>query len=57
MLVCNVLDVFGCLIDCADYVEMAAVLQAFADKHSAGEIDVTRAKDRWTTPSAADGVT
>lgn len=47
----NVLDVFGCLIECADYVEMAAVVQAFADKHNAGEIDVTRVKDRWTTPS------
>lgn len=48
----NVLDVFGCLIDCADYVEMAAVVQAFADKHNAGEIDVTRVKDRWTAPSS-----
>lgn len=50
--VSKVLDVFGCLIDCADYVEMAAVVQAFADQHNAGKIDIARVKDRWTTPSS-----
>lgn len=48
----RVLDVFGCLINCSDYVSMAAVVKAFATKHKSGELQLTRAKDRWTTPSS-----
>ena len=47
----KVLDVFGCLINCTDYVCMAAVVSAFAAKHKSGELQLTRVKDRWTSPS------
>ena len=50
--VSKVLDVFGCLIECADYDSMTAVIVAFADKHDAGELHMSRIKDRWTTPSS-----
>lgn len=49
--VSKVLDVFGCLINCTDYVSMAAVVKAFATKHNNGELQLTRVKDRWTYPS------
>ena len=49
--VSKVLDVFGCLINCTDYVSMAAVVKAFATKHKNGELQLTRVKDRWTDPS------
>lgn len=48
----KVLDVFGCIIVCADYVSMAAVVGTFAAKHTSGELQLTRVKDRWTTPSS-----
>ena len=51
--VSTVFDVFGCLIECGDYTQMAAVIQSFADKHTACEFDVSRVKDRWTTPSSS----
>lgn len=48
----KVLDVFGCLIDCADYNSMAAVVAAFSARHTAGELQLSRIKDRWSEPSA-----
>ena len=48
----KVLDVFGCIIDCADYVSMAAVVAAFAAQHQRGELQLSRIKDRWTAPSS-----
>lgn len=45
--VSKVLDVFGCLINCQDYYSMTAVIQAFADKHNSGELDMSRVKVRW----------
>merc|ERR1711935_576209 len=48
----KVLDVFGCIIDCADYIAMAAVARAIAAKHNNGELQLSRIKDRWTEPSS-----
>lgn len=48
----KVLDIFGCIIDCPDYVSMAAVVAAFAAKHQAGDLQLSRIKDRWTHPSS-----
>ena len=47
----QILDVFGCIIDCQDYVAMAAVVDAFADQHKSGTVSIARMKDRWNTPS------
>jgi hypothetical protein len=34
----QILDVFGCIIDCQDYAAMAAVVDAFADQHNLHEM-------------------
>jgi hypothetical protein len=47
----QILDVFGCIIDCHDYAAMAAVVDAFADQHKSGAVQIARMKDRWNTPS------
>ena len=47
----KVLDMFGCIIDCADYASMTALLAAFVDKHNAGELDLSALVDRWTAPA------
>lgn len=47
----KIFDVFGCIIECKNYKSMAAVVDAFATQHKQGEIQITRVKDRWTTPS------
>ena len=49
--VSKVFDVFGCIIVCVDYKATSEVIHAFADKHNAGELDMSRVKDRWTAPS------
>ena len=62
----KVLDVFGCIIECADYDDMAAVVHGFLTMHSGGGRDagdaraevgavvICRVKDRWLRP-LADG--
>jgi hypothetical protein len=47
----QILDVFGCIIDCQDYAAMAAVVDAFADQHKSGTVQIARMKDRWKNPS------
>lgn len=47
----KVLDVFGCIIDCADYTSMAALLAAFAYRHNAGDLDLVGMVNRWTAPA------
>jgi hypothetical protein len=47
----QILDVFGCIIECQDYAAMAAVVDAFADQHKSGTVSIARMKDRWNTPS------
>jgi hypothetical protein len=47
----QILDVFGCIIDCQDYAAMAAGVDTFADQHKAGVVQIARMKDRWNTPS------
>jgi hypothetical protein len=47
----QILDVFGCLIDCPDYIYMAAVVDAFADQHARGLLRIVRMKGRWSNPS------
>jgi hypothetical protein len=34
-----------------DYAAMAAVVDAFADQHKLGAVQIARMKDRWNTPS------
>lgn len=60
----KVLDVFGCIIECADYDAMAAVVHGFLTMHSGGGQDagdaraevgavvICRVKDRWLRPLA-----
>jgi hypothetical protein len=47
----QILDVFGCIIECQDYVAMAAVVDAFAQQHNCEAISIARIKDRWNAPS------
>jgi hypothetical protein len=47
----KVFDVFGCIIECQDYRQMAAIVDAFRDRYRRESIQITRVKDRWTTPS------
>lgn len=56
----KVLDIFGCMIVCADYISMAAVISAFAVRHksrgakrtSGHMLQLCRIKDRWAKPSS-----
>ena len=48
----QILDVFGCLVVCPTYPEMAAVLGALIAQHKSGDLRVCRIKDRWTHPSS-----
>ena len=43
----QILDVFGCIIECQDYAAMAAVVDAFAEQHKSGTLSIARTKDRW----------
>lgn len=60
--VSNIFDVFGCIIECADYNSTAAVVAAFTAMHgstAAGDIDgatlvISSVSDGWFEP-AADG--
>jgi ankyrin repeat protein len=47
----QILDVFGCIIECHDYAAMAAVVDAFVDQHKSGAVSIARMKDRWKNPS------
>lgn len=53
--VSKVLDVYGCLINCQDYYSMTVVIQAFADKHNSGELDMSRVKVRWADGKTSGG--
>lgn len=50
--VSKVFDVFGCIIDCANYNSIGAVVDAFSVRHTRGNIKICRVKDRWTFPSS-----
>jgi hypothetical protein len=47
----QILDVFGCIIECHDYTSMAAVVDAFAKQHKVEAVQIARMKDRWNKPS------
>ena len=47
----QILDVFGCIIDCQDYTCAAAVVDAFADQQMRGLVRIVRVKDRYSNPS------
>lgn len=47
----NIFDVFGCIIECVDYTMMTAVVDAFAEQHKNGAIQMVRVKDRCTKPT------
>jgi hypothetical protein len=47
----QIFDVFGCIIECEDYTAMSAIVDAFADQHKRGVLQISRSKDRWSTPS------
>lgn len=44
----KVMDIFGCIIKCADFVSMAAVIDMFTYKHNRGEVVLSRIKERWS---------
>ena len=51
----EVLDVYGCLIECPDYPSMATLLDVLIEHHRRGLLRISRVKDRWTNPSLGAG--